>query len=274
MCGIIARLGSFAGLMLFCASIVSAADPVPPKPPDESPIISGPAATPLSPRVAQNVAPAATNPTDPAVSVGGSPNVMHDGRLVHLVHLQSDGNLAGRVGVFDASGVRRPVLARIAFAKDGQILQTVRSDEWGRFQVTGLKPGVYSVLIVGQGVFGAFGVKVAQFTETALTEELFIDATLVPVADAPVFGQMIASETNMLGQFFPGAAPPTGLGAVGAPAAAAAAGETGGGMGLGTLLGALGGLGFGGQGTGAGGGGGTPASNSTPTLTTTPTTTP
>ena len=271
MYGIIARLGSFAGLMLFCASMVSAADPVPPKPPDGPQMISGPTATPSSPRVARNL-PTAGDATNPAAPPTGSANVMHEGRLMHLVHLQNDGNLVGRVGVFDAAGVRRPVQVRIAFAKDGQLLQTVRSDEWGRFQVAGLKPGVYSALMVGQGVFGAFQVKVAQFTETALTEELFLDATLVPVADAPVFGQLIASETNMLGQFFPGAAPPAALGARPAPTVAAPAGDTGGGMGLGTLLGALGGLGFGGQGTGGGGGGGTPASNTTPSTsgTTTP----
>ena len=267
MSAIMARWLAFASVMMLCAAMASAADPAPPKPPDDPPAISA-SATTQSPRVAQNVASTAAQSTNPVAPLAGGANVMHEGRLVHMVHLQNDGNLVGRVGVFDAAGVRRPVLARIAFAKEGQLLQTVRSDEWGRFQVTGLKPGVYSALIVGQGVFGAFQVKVAQFKETALTEELFLDATLVPVADAPVFGQLIASETNMMSEFFPGIAPTAALGAGAPVAATAAAGAAaGGGMGLGGMLGALGALGFGGGGSGVGGGGGTPASNTTPTTT-------
>lgn len=77
--------------------------------------------------------------------------------------LRTDNNLVLRAGRLDAKGTRSASRVKVVIARDGQILASVRTDEWGGAQVIGLKPAVYSVLTAGSDGFAAFTVRVLPF---------------------------------------------------------------------------------------------------------------
>lgn len=204
--------------------------------------------------------PTVVPPAAPAgIAAPGMP-AFEDAQAYHAVHLSVDGNLAGRVSFFDTAGIRRPAQARISIIQNRQIISTVRSDEFGRFQVVGLRPGVYSVVVAGPDGYGIYSLRVLPFDESAPKDTNLFDATLMPSSDLDLL-------RNLLG--LDGVAPPPvaeGVPFNAAPNIAAGGGGGGGADGLGLLAGAAAmaaGLAGAGSGTGSGGtgggGGGTPA---------------
>lgn len=194
-------------------------------------------------------------------------------------NLRVDGNLVGRVMNLDKGDVR-PETTQVLFLQGGQSVASVRTDEWGYFQVVGLRPGLYTVASLSKRGFSAFGVSVQPFEagqpgpqqQTLLrlssgARVLFTSSgtaafNVVGYAPAPpedyqrfdseaqaMYGSPNMTVTPAAG----GGAPPMG-------------GGGGGGLGGMGMLGALGGVA---AGIGSGGGGdsgtpGTPASPSSP----------
>ena len=128
-------------------------------------------------------APAKEGPTLASLVPTEEPGTVTFGKRFHAVRLRVDGNLAGRVRGIGAGGTLVPIRATVSFVQNGQVIGSARSDERGRFQGHGLRPGVYSVLAEGQGQIGAFSVEILPFAEGATQEELLLDITLMPVAD-------------------------------------------------------------------------------------------
>ena len=249
--------------------------------------LAQPAAAPLAPTPA--VPPAVPNVTAPRPAEAAPISVAY-GRPSRTVRLRNDGNLVGRVMGPDSVEGQKPVRARVALAQNGQIVHSVRSDETGYFQISGIRPGAYSVFVAGQGGFTAFAVRVQPFQEQAAVErtapgeakfqfanlnaaqdgeiESSLDiSSLSPSVDGNVFSQVLTEEglappagaPGMAGGFAPGMG--QGMGGMGGGGAGAGAG---GGLGLGGLLGAAGmGIGLGGIG-GQSGGGQPPASEVVP----------
>ena len=118
------------------------------------------------------------------------------GQRFHAVNLRVDGSLAGRVSVIEPSGMLKPVRARISFVQNGEEVASVRSDEWGRFQVPGLEPKVYSVLAKGQEGFGAFSVQVLPYDKDVDKARMLLDLTLAPAEDAKLLSEMLAEAAS------------------------------------------------------------------------------
>jgi hypothetical protein len=96
------------------------------------------------------------------------------------VHLQIDGNLAGRVTL---AGSTQPAHAQISLVQGGRLIATARSDEFGRFQVTGLTPGVYSVGAKGPGGIAVFAVPVLPFEPNSPGAESILNVILISQSD-------------------------------------------------------------------------------------------
>jgi hypothetical protein len=191
-------------------------------------------------------------------------NTSEDGLHVHLM---VDGNIAGRVVLYDETGGPTPTRARISVLRNGQIVASTRADEWGRFQIIGLQPGVYSVLAAAGDRVAAAAIRVIPFEPNGVNNPTVLNISLIP-----------ASELDMLKSMLGPVAPAAAAAPAVTPAAAAGGG---GGAGLGGLLGAagagLGAAGLGGGGEGGAGGGNGPASlflpaSATPTSTQSPST--
>lgn len=190
-------------------------------------------------------------PTSPAPAAVGTAHIVANGAEDGLhVHLAVDGNMAGRVFTYDDSGVAQSTRARIALLRGGQVIATTRADEWGRFQIIGIQPGVYSILAAADDRLAVAAIRVIPFEQNGINNPSVLHIGLAP-----------ANELDMLKGML-GPVPPA---AAAAPAPTpAAAGGGGGGGGLGGLLGAagmgLGAAGLGGGGEGGAGGGNGPSS--------------
>lgn len=183
------------------------------------------------------------------------------------VHLAVDGNLPGRVVRAEAlvkkslageakvtlasnkagkpmtPGKNVPVRAKIWFFQNGQVVNEVKSDPSGRFQVVGLTPGKYSVVAMGEGAAGAVSVELLPYQP-----DLAKESTVLTIALGEPPTEENAEETRQ--EEFVEYGFPSGGGAVG-----------GAGGGGGAMLGLVGLAGLGGLGgLGGGGGGGPPAS--------------
>lgn len=180
--------------------------------------------------------------TDPPINLVAGPT--EDG--IH-VHQRVDGNVAGRIFYFDDLGAAHPTRAQINVVEHGQIVASVRADEWGRFQVVGLRPGTYSLLVASPHGAAAAAIRVIPFEVNALNNPSLLNISVIPPSELNLLNDMLR-QVEPAGAATPPAAPPN-------PAAGAAGG---GGGGLGGLLGAAGmGLGVSGlSGGGAGGAGG------------------
>lgn len=189
------------------------------------------------PAVAQNVAgapelaPPATGPLSqpPAAPVPAAVSgdvTMRD----FFVNLQVDGNLVGRVSLFDAAGNLTPASVSIHFIQNGAVVLMARSDERGNFQAVGLPPGTYSVIAMDQEGFTAFSVRVLPFDQNAAPNQMVLAMTLIPPVDTALLAQMIGQGPMVM-------AAPAGF-----PMGAANGGGGGGGAGggLGAALGAAG----------------------------------
>jgi hypothetical protein len=177
------------------------------------------------------------------------------------VHLRVDGNFAGRVFVLDEVGKPRPVRARIAMLRGGQVVASTQADEWGRYQIVGVEPGVYSILAAANDYVAAATVHVLAFEPNGINNPAMLSISLLPATEI----QMLRA---MMGPVAPAAtAVPAAAPAAGAAGAAGGGAAVGGGMGgmLGAAGAGLGAAGIAGGGEGGSGGGGGPASQFVPT---------
>ena len=78
----------------------------------------------------------------------------------YRVHLAVDGHVPGSVKVLDATGVLIPVRATISVFQNGLLLSTTHANERGRFQLPGLRPGMFTVIADAGTHMGVFAVEV------------------------------------------------------------------------------------------------------------------
>ncbi len=107
---------------------------------------------------------------------------------VRTLRLWIDGNLPGRVMQRDNGGVEVPARATISFRQDGEVLYQTRSDEGGYFQVVGVEPGIYSVVVSGPAGSAALMVEVLPYDAELFEElrlEIVLDQTAQPGEAAP-----------------------------------------------------------------------------------------
>lgn len=78
----------------------------------------------------------------------------------HEYTLQSDGNLAGKIMMFDSSGIASPARVKLYFLRDREVVSQAMPDEYGMFQAANLQPGHYALVAAGQGGFAAAGIRV------------------------------------------------------------------------------------------------------------------
>lgn len=274
-------------IFLFAADVLAQPAAAPKAPAAPVPVVASAASNAVATPAPNVVAP---------VTAGANGNHSAYGRPSRAVRLRTDGNLVGRIMGADAVEGQKPIRARIALAQSGQVVHSVRSDETGYFQISGVRPGAYSVVVAGQSGFTTFSVQVLPFQQQAAAEprdssgtkaryanlnaaqeevggvpSTLVADSLAPAVDGTVATQVLAEEGILPASFMqasPGLAAAGGAGGVpaGMAGAAGAAGGAGGaGLGLGALLGAAGlGAGIGGIG-GQGGGAQPPASGTVPT---------
>jgi hypothetical protein len=204
---------------------------------------------------AQEVQTMSPQPTEASATSGNAAGISHQ------VHLDAHGNLSGQIEGLngEATGLASPV--NVSFVQNGKVVATATSDGFGRFQMTGLQPGTYSVLAYGPDGVSAFSAQVLPVSSqviptaegAAADSSTTLDVDVVPTADATTLAQTgedpNASSVTAAAGTIPsdtGVPPPAGgggggdAGALGAALGAAAAGA---------------GIAAGGA-TGAGGGGG------------------
>jgi hypothetical protein len=175
------------------------------------------------------------------------------------VYLREDGNLVGRLTTLNASDVRVPVRGYVLFIRKRRVVARAESDEWGRFQVVGLPPAVYSVIARGKSVsssiyddeappvYAAVSERIVTYEEGAPKGQYTFDLSLITTA-----AEKVGEEAALLPA---GAVPPVEPEALG-DTGAGAGGAGGDGAALAALLGA--GLGAG-VGAATGGGNSGPA---------------
>jgi len=129
----------------------------------------------------------------------------------HRLHLRVDGNLPGRCIVQVSSGKSLPARAKVVVLKDadvgtgsaavaggrfqtvafrshgilrtGQVVTETRSDESGRFQIIGLRPGSYSVVATGRDTVGVSLLTVLPYEANMAKEKSFLNITMVSSAE-------------------------------------------------------------------------------------------
>jgi hypothetical protein len=170
------------------------------------------------------------------------------------IQLRPDGTLHGSVSLLDErTGRIREVLdMSVFFLRNGRISQSAAVNRNGSFAVSGLTPGLYSV--VGKGLDGAFavGVEVLAAESNAVAGIHSGDALPVSIRALPEFNAGAVGPTNLNsdnvgdvsdgtmkppGPPGPGPNPQPGMGSGGGGAGGGGAG--GGGGGLGALIGAI-----------------------------------
>lgn len=165
------------------------------------------------------------------------------------VAMQVDGLVMGTIIGIDPETQERIRLANmnVVIARDGAVAGRARTDDAGRFQVAGLEPGIYTVLVAGSSDedgptsdlrgFAAFSIQVwpnrivAQADDDAPVQFASMQqgggTFTVAVAPRSIFPLLmeLAGETGLTPVAAPAAgAPGAGLGAAGAGGGAAAAG--------------------------------------------------
>ena len=97
------------------------------------------------------------------------------------VRLQNDGKLSGRLQVLYPTGKSEPADAKVAFSHDGDLVDTIRTDESGHFHVEGLAPGQYIATASVGDASTDFQVQVLEFDPNADPDEMFLEGTLTPL---------------------------------------------------------------------------------------------
>lgn len=117
------------------------------------------------------------------------------------VHLQDDGSLAGRLRVFYATGKSEPAEAKISFLKDGDVVNSVKTDDMGHFQLAALEPGEYVAKAAISTGTTDFAINVVEYQEGIDAEAMFLDATLTPTPDGEIIeGEIIAGDCGSCGE--------------------------------------------------------------------------
>ncbi len=106
--------------------------------------------------------PAVPTTADAAVPATNAPEL-------HRVHLAVDGFIPGSVKVLDKLGTLMPVRATISVFQKGLLLTTTQSNEQGRFQLPGLRPGTYSVIADAGRHMGVFVIEVIPYRANSPT---------------------------------------------------------------------------------------------------------
>ena len=84
----------------------------------------------------------------------------------HWVNLNQEGQLVGRISVFDAQDQFVPVAnLQIRFVREGTTVATTRTDETGRFVVSTLRPDVYTLVAEGPNGFLGYSLEILSFVE-------------------------------------------------------------------------------------------------------------
>lgn len=182
----------------------------------------------------------------------------------HELPVRSDGNLPGQLRVFDSAGNLVPAHIRLYFVQNGRVVTQTMPDRDGNFQIVGLRPGVYSVVAVGDGGFGAFAVRIVDAVETEVqpksntistrnvaalraVESLVLDVSVIQPQDIPTTTRLMVNESRLVqdtlsGDGFGAGATGGGGGGAGGGAGGGVGGGAGGGAGgLGGLAGLAGG---------------------------------
>jgi len=107
-------------------------------------------------------------------------DVEQDMKLLR-VRLQDDGILSGRLHVHYATGKSKPATARIALAKDGDLVGTASTDDKGQFEMEGIEPGEYVATAVIKSGATNFQVEVMAFDANAGIEGMNLEGTLTPI---------------------------------------------------------------------------------------------
>ncbi len=211
---------------------------------------------------AQEVGPTSLQPTAPSTTNGNGGSAAQP-----QVHLDAHGNIAGQIEGLNGEATGQASAINVSFVQDGTVIASATSDGFGRFQVTGLQPGTYSVLAYGPDGVAAFSAQVLppslQVIPTAegaaADSSTTLTMNLVSTPDANTLDQTGENSNTSSSTAVTGTPLDTGL-----PAPGGGGGNDAGGM-LGALgaLGALGGLG-GATGGGGGGGAGAAASSIIP----------
>ncbi len=167
------------------------------------------------------------------------------------VQIAADGKVYGQINLLDdrTGRVREVLSMRVFFLQDGKVAAAGRVSPKGEFAVSGLEPGIHSVIGVGRDGIFAIGIEVLPFKAAGKREDAVPVSLLVSmeVAVAPVTAQNI--NAGNFSSFF-GQAPGTTPGVPGAPGTA-----PGGGAAAPPNAGAPTGAGVAGAGGGAAGGG-------------------
>jgi len=183
--------------------------------------------------------------------------------LQYRVRLGSDGTLEGQVYSMLRSGLTTYGVegTNILIYRGNVLLQRTISDQFGKFTIGGMVPGVYGLCGIGAGGYAAFGFEaynaatIAQtgtrqtlVSMTAMQAGSSLPVVLIPPAMVPSVLEQIRAAAPPAGDGTGGVLGAPGLGAPGSFGAPGAGGGFGGG--------ALGGGGFGGAAGGLGGAGG------------------
>ena len=183
--------------------------------------------------------------------------------LQYRVRLGSDGTLEGQVYSMLRSGLTTYGVegTNILIYRGNDLVQRTIADQFGKFTVGGMVPGVYGLCGIGAGGYAAFGFEaynaaaIAQagnrqtlVSMTAMQAGSTLPVVLVPPAMVPAVLEQIRAAAPFLGDGAvgglgaPGFGGPGGLGGPGAGGGALGGGGFGGGFG-GAAGGAAGGLG-------------------------------
>ncbi len=143
-------------------------------------------------------------------------DVPGEGKSPSQVLLAIDGLLPGRVSVVDpVSGAIRPAQhMEMLFVRDGEVVSAAKAGPDGVFQVAGLRPAVYSVLMSGPAGFAAFGLSVLPAAPAdgdgaaGSTGRPRFDVLAVPTYDLPAVRAMAATLTRPAGFLPPAPAAP------------------------------------------------------------------
>jgi hypothetical protein len=103
--------------------------------------------------------------------------------VVRVVRLKSDGLLEGRVSIIQPTGKRLPANAAVQFARDGVLVNQVKTNETGQFEVAGMKPGAYTATASIEAGSTDFAVNVLPFDKNARPDQMILDATLTPTPE-------------------------------------------------------------------------------------------
>lgn len=237
------------GGLLMSSAIGTAADPVSSPPELVAPV------QPASDVGDAGVVPASLVDGGPAAS--RAPDV-------ESLYLRIDGNLPGIVNMLDPDGVLVPTRATVSLVRHGKVVQSVRTEETGVFQLLGVEPGHYSVVAVGNGGFAAMTIRILRFHGSSTASDGPGPGS-DPPADDLLRVTLVPSDDYQAAEADPDDLPPEDLPPEFMPEMTAPMyGGGGGGGGLGALAGLAGLAGLGGGGGGFGGGGGGPASPNIP----------